>query len=42
MIGHGKPWDFAHPQKNLMNVLHRSVEITTRKQPFRYHQVNDR
>jgi len=32
MIVQGKPWAFAHPQKNLTNVLRRSIEITRRKQ----------
>jgi len=35
MIGQGKPWDFAHLQKNLTNVLHRSVEITGVKRSFK-------
>jgi hypothetical protein len=36
MIGQGRPWVFAHPQRNLTNVLHRSVEVTTRNQPPRW------
>jgi hypothetical protein len=28
MIDQGRPWAFAHPQRNLMKVLRRSIEIT--------------
>jgi hypothetical protein len=34
MIDQGRLWVFAHPQRNLMNVLRRSIEITARKQTF--------